>query len=103
MPEGSTPLSPEELEKKRQEVARKVAEAKEARELEEQKASKFGTHVGITCDGCGAVPVVGFRWHCKNCKNHDLCDTCHSSWKGGVLPHNNKANPVSTVAAHHSL
>ena len=38
--------------------------------------SKFGTHSTITCDGCSTYPVVGYRWKCNVCKNHDLCDAC---------------------------
>ncbi len=38
----------------------------------------FGTHVGITCDACGGA-VVGHRFNCAECRNHDLCSTC---WEG---------------------
>ena len=59
--------------------------------------AKFGTHKSITCDGCGTVPLVGYRWRCKDCKNHDLCDACHEVFKGGKLPV--LAEQVDTPAA----
>ena len=105
-----------ELEARRAEIMAKVAAAKKeraAREAAQQEkapdASMYGTHIGITCDGCGTVPMVrdtpcadgngglihardplspnlgsqvGYRWRCKNCKNHDLCDACYDVFKG---------------------
>ena len=65
---------------KRAEIMKKVAEARAAQERAAEETldkTKFGTHKSITCDGCGTVPLVGYRWRCKQCKNHDLCDTCH--------------------------
>ena len=49
----------------------------------EQKANYFGEHQGITCDGCGAVPIIGYRYRCKNCPNHDICEACHERWDNG--------------------
>jgi len=52
---------------------------------------KFGEHVGITCDGCGSVPVIGFRYRCLKCKdssgqfNHDICENCLEDFKRGEL------------------
>eukprot|EP01059_Diplonema_ambulator_P010935 TRINITY_DN20952_c0_g1_i1.p1 TRINITY_DN20952_c0_g1~~TRINITY_DN20952_c0_g1_i1.p1 ORF type:complete len:165 (+),score=68.73 TRINITY_DN20952_c0_g1_i1:48-497(+) len=97
--------SPEEMEAKRAEIAKKVEMAKMAMEEEEKKKQltmKFGTHYGITCDGCGCTPVVGYRWHCTDCKNHDLCDGCHDKFKTGEFIHNNKQNAVSSnIGDHH--
>jgi len=45
----------------------------------------FGEHPGITCDGCGAVPLVGYRYKCKQCANHDVCETCYDKWAGGKM------------------
>jgi len=53
------------------------------RYLQEQKAAYFGEHQGITCDGCGAVPIIGYRFRCKNCPNHDICEACHERWDNG--------------------
>ena len=59
--------------KKRKEIEEKVAALKLAKaKEEEQKTNFFGDHVGITCDGCGASPIVGYRYRCKSCANHDV-------------------------------
>ncbi|KIJ56184.1 hypothetical protein M422DRAFT_219353 [Sphaerobolus stellatus SS14] len=34
-------------------------------------------HTGISCDGCGAVPIKGTRWACLICSDYDVCDACH--------------------------
>ena len=96
---------------KRAEIMAKVAAARAAQEQqakEEEKldASKFGTHKSITCDGCSVVPIVGYRWRCKSCKNHDLCDTCYESFKGGKLPKSidqQRCNPVSPRVEDHEF
>mmetsp|Transcript_18962 Transcript_18962/g.27777 ORF Transcript_18962/g.27777 Transcript_18962/m.27777 type:complete len:157 (-) Transcript_18962:501-971(-) len=102
-----------DYEKKRAEVIRKLAIA---RAEQEKKAAqkpkfeaapeprKFGTHIGITCDGCSAQPIIGYRWRCRSCKNHDLCDACYEVFKTGKLLHANaRRNPVSMVASHHEF
>ena len=72
---------------------------------EKQKVdmSKFGTHPSITCDGCGQVPIMGFRWKCLNCKNHDLCGTCHDSFLNGKLLHNNRRQTLSCRVIDHEF
>jgi len=35
-------------------------------------------HYGITCDGCGANPIVGPRFKCESCPDYDLCSTCYA-------------------------
>merc|ERR1740117_1327079 len=92
---------------KRAEIMKKVAEARAAQERAAEETldkTKFGTHKSITCDGCGTVPLVGYRWRCKQCKNHDLCDTCHEEFKGGKLPQTTdqmRCNPVSSKVEDH--
>jgi hypothetical protein len=49
----------------------------------EQKSNFFGEHVGITCDGCGIIPMFGYRYRCRNCPNHDVCEACHERWDNG--------------------
>lgn len=37
-------------------------------------------HYGIICDGCGAYPIVGERWRCRDCPEKigfDICGECH--------------------------
>ncbi|KAI9333881.1 hypothetical protein BDR26DRAFT_805685, partial [Obelidium mucronatum] len=33
---------------------------------------------GVTCNHCGAQPIRGIRYHCLNCADYDLCDSCES-------------------------
>jgi hypothetical protein len=88
------PQDDEEYQRKRAEVMRKVAEARAAQaaaaaaaesakaaDAEAPEAKKFGTHTGITCDGCAVQPIQGYRWRCRICKNHDLCDACYEVFK----------------------
>lgn len=107
--------APEEYivrEVKRLDISRKVAALKEARDAAErgdkqkafERATRFGTHPGITCDGCLTSPIIGFRYNCSNCKNHDLCETCYERWTKGTLPHaNGRANRISEKVEDHSF
>ena len=33
-------------------------------------------HQGVTCDGCNKSPIVGIRFKCDVCLNHNLCSDC---------------------------
>jgi hypothetical protein len=113
-------VSDEEAAKaaKRKEIEAKVAAAQAARqkvadmaqaaeikkkEIEEKGQGYYGNHPGITCDGCGCVPVFGYRYHCKQCANHDICESCYDSWMGGkgVLPNGLAKQSLSQSAADH--
>jgi hypothetical protein len=62
--------------------------------------------LGITCDGCSAAPIQGYRYKCKNCKNHDYCEACFASFKGGVLlqdPATMRINPINKRLADHEF
>lgn len=112
-PVAAAEKTPEEeaMAAKRAEIMAKVAAAQEAqakakRAEETLDASKFGTHKSITCDGCSTVPIVGYRWRCRSCKNHDLCDICYESFKNGKLPQSvdqQRCNPVSSRVDDHEF
>jgi len=93
-------------EAKRAEVAAKVAalRAEQAKAKEEAPApldkEYYGTHSAITCDGCGVEPIEGYRYRCSKCANHDLCEMCWTSWKGGNLPYAEKQKLSSDPADH---
>jgi Zinc finger, ZZ type/Ubiquitin-conjugating enzyme len=36
----------------------------------------------VSCEGCGASPIIGTRYHCINCESFELCSQCF-----GVEPH----------------
>ena len=98
--------TPEELAKKREEIEKAVAAARAAQEAAaDADAMKkyYGTHFGMTCDGCSCNPMQGFRWHCTQCANHDLCNTCHEAFKSGSLLHKNKINTVSKKIEDHKF
>lgn len=105
----------EEYQRKRAEVMRKVAEARAAQEKAAAakakkfqaapEARKFGTHTSITCDGCAVQPIIGYRWRCRICKNHDLCDACYDTFKneGKLLHVNGRRNPISLIPDRHEF
>jgi hypothetical protein len=33
--------------------------------------------VTYRCDSCDASPLLGTRWHCKECEDFDLCNDCY--------------------------
>mmetsp|Transcript_53180 Transcript_53180/g.168854 ORF Transcript_53180/g.168854 Transcript_53180/m.168854 type:complete len:126 (-) Transcript_53180:1804-2181(-) len=67
-------------------------------------ATLFGTHTGITCDGCGHKPIEGFRMKCTKCVNHDYCEECYEKYQGGVVNDWSKAvNPVSKKPEDHEF
>mmetsp|Transcript_1400 Transcript_1400/g.1918 ORF Transcript_1400/g.1918 Transcript_1400/m.1918 type:complete len:194 (-) Transcript_1400:125-706(-) len=120
--EDEKKLSDEEAAKaaKRKEIEAKVKAAQEARqkaldaeaaaemkkkEIEEKGQGYFGNHPGITCDGCGAVPLFGYRYHCKQCANHDICETCYDAWMGGkgVVTNGLHKQTISLSAADHTF
>lgn len=44
---------------------------------DEKKNKNSGViHRGITCDGCGARPIIGVRYKCSECQDYDLCQVC---------------------------
>lgn len=97
--------TPEELAAaqaaKRAEIEAKLEalRLKRAKE-EEQKTAYFGEHPGITCDGCG-VAIVGYRYKCKDCPNHDVCETCYDSHQRGVVTNNLGKQVISSKPEDH--
>ena len=48
---------------------------------------------------------MGYRYKCKSCANHDICETCFKAWDGGkgtVANHLNQQK-LSTNAADHTF
>jgi len=62
----------------------------------------LGTHLA-TCDGCTANPIVGFRYKCTKCPDHDVCENCYDSFQKGKFVHENKINPVSRDVKDHAF
>jgi hypothetical protein len=95
----------DEMAAKRKEIEEKVAALKLARAKEaEQKSTYFGDHVGITCDGCGSG-IVGYRYKCKSCANHDVCETCFDAWAGGkgTMTNGLSKQTISSNPADHAF
>ena len=88
---------------KRKEIEEKLAELKlQKQKEEEQKTIYFGDHHGITCDGCGVGPIVGYRYKCKDCPNHDICENCYDSFKTkGVMANGLGKQTISQKAGDH--
>mmetsp|Transcript_2224 Transcript_2224/g.4584 ORF Transcript_2224/g.4584 Transcript_2224/m.4584 type:complete len:169 (+) Transcript_2224:73-579(+) len=86
--------------------AAKEAASKEAASKEETKATHFGEHPGISCDGCGAkAPLIGYRYHCSKCANHDVCENCFDAWDNGkgIISNNLAEQKLSADPADHSF
>lgn len=48
--------------------------------IAEDYARRSGyVHRGVTCNGCGASPIRGARYHCTECADVDLCQFCESA------------------------
>ncbi len=47
-----------------------------------------GLHANIICDGCDLSPIIGVRYHCINCADFDLCQTCFDLAETGNTAHN---------------
>jgi len=89
---------------KRKEIEEKVAAMKLLREKEaEQKTNYFGEHPGITCDGCGVGPIFGYRYHCKSCANHDVCEACFDAWQKGSMKNQLNKQTLSSNASDHNF
>ena len=56
---------------------------------------------GITCDGCGCGPIVGYRYRCRDCANHDVCENCYDSWAAGKVTNGLGKQVVSLKAEDH--
>merc|ERR1719378_223521 len=88
----------------RQKVADQAAAAEmKKKEIDEKGKGFFGNHPGITCDGCGTVPIFGYRYRCKSCANHDICESCYDAWMGGkgVMTNGLAKQTISQNAADH--
>jgi len=86
---------------KRAEIEAKLAGLKLQQTKDEgQKTMYFGDHPGITCDGCGSN-IVGYRYKCKDCANHDACETCFDSHQQGVVTNSLGKQVISTKAEDH--
>ncbi|KAI1614454.1 protein phosphatase 3 regulatory subunit [Exophiala viscosa] len=35
-------------------------------------------HRGVECNSCGVHPIQGIRYHCSNCFDFDLCESCEA-------------------------
>ena len=52
----------------------------------ESSNAKRETYVnyGVGCDGCGACPIIGRRYKCKDCSEEIGFDLCGNCYDGGV-------------------
>ncbi|KIW30122.1 uncharacterized protein PV07_05895 [Cladophialophora immunda] len=45
----------------------------------EQARRESYIHRGVECNSCGIHPIRGIRYHCANCFDMDLCESCEAS------------------------
>ncbi|KIW17713.1 hypothetical protein PV08_04908 [Exophiala spinifera] len=44
----------------------------------EQARREGFIHRGVECNNCGTHPIQGIRYHCANCFDFDLCESCEA-------------------------
>jgi len=44
----------------------------------EQARREGYIHRGVECNRCGVHPIQGIRYHCANCFDYDLCESCEA-------------------------
>merc|ERR1712086_798948 len=42
-------------------------------------------HTGVSCSGCNASPITGFRYQCQQCPSVNLCEACEARGVHDVL------------------
>ncbi|EXJ96016.1 hypothetical protein A1O1_01142 [Capronia coronata CBS 617.96] len=52
----------------------------------EQARREGYIHRGVECNSCGIHPIQGIRYHCANCFDYDLCESCEAS-SGHIKSH----------------
>ncbi|KAJ4518277.1 hypothetical protein HRR83_003270 [Exophiala dermatitidis] len=45
----------------------------------EQARREGYIHRGVECNSCGVHPIQGIRYHCANCFDFDLCESCEAT------------------------
>ena len=73
----------------------------------DKRTTLYGTHDGITCDACACRPMQGYRYKCKFCKNHDICEACYAKFMETKVvvqnPTLERVNKVSKRAEDHEF
>ena len=41
-------------------------------------------------------PIVGYRYRCKVCANHDFCENCYDKWAKGEVANGLKKQVISS-------
>ncbi|XP_076760624.1 refractory to sigma P [Xylocopa sonorina] len=69
-----------------------------SQEAKTQKSTKeHVVHIGITCDGCNAYDITGFRYKCIECEDYDLCSQCEAK---GEHPHHHMIRMPQQFIGH---
>ena len=45
---------------------------------EDNAQKSYYIHRGVQCNACSLMPIRGVRYHCANCSDYDLCESCES-------------------------
>jgi len=54
-----------------------IAKEEITKALQPKPIQKLKTaHLGVKCDSCHAVPIIGVRYKCSECLNYNLCEIC---------------------------
>ncbi|KAJ3077106.1 hypothetical protein HDU98_008542 [Podochytrium sp. JEL0797] len=56
--------------------------------ISEDQARRDGfVHRGVTCNHCSSQPIRGIRYHCLNCPDYDLCESCENLQDAHMTTH----------------
>lgn len=69
-------LIKKELDKQCQQIFNNMMNCKELGGQDQIQSDNQEVHNNVTCDGCGAQPILGVRYKCSVCKNFDFCAMC---------------------------
>lgn len=57
------------------------------RPLQQQPSiNRAPKHTNVSCDSCNVSPIIGVRYKCSTCPDHDLCSACMDEYDRARIP-----------------
>ena len=70
-----------------------VGDQREERRVVVKKPSPDNPSPSCQCDCCGELPIINVRFHCLQCDDFDLCQSCYEKWSR-LSNSENHENPI---------